>query len=308
MLVAFVAGCGGAAPAPGPGGTPLPKVPAPACIAPSDDVVAITHAGASGTRVHYCVGASLDQCFAMDVATGAFMRLREPPVVTAPPTARVETTNAELKVCQGERCTTLTSKVLPSASSIRGATNADGSAAVFLFGDAEAGKGYAEVWDVTRPRKLATFRYARGDYRCGDVAILGNTVYVAASSCDAPAARGALYSLRGKRIAHVGGRDFGVYGNAYVQVEGSTWAFLEESGGKLAIQDVAKGKVRKTVDTSALFAERGTEIGNPGESALVRLDAGTLAVISGSPAPGNVATVDVATGEVKLFKATRCGG
>jgi len=44
-----------------------------------------------------------------------------------------------------------------------------------------------------------------------------------------------------------------------------------------------------------------------GESALVRIGAGKLAVIAGAPSTGHVAIVDVTTGEVKIVKATLCG-
>jgi hypothetical protein len=48
-------------------------------------------------------------------------------------------------------------------------------------------------------------------------------------------------------------------------------------------------------------------MGNPGESALLRIGPGKLAVIGGAPATGQVALVDVATGEVKVIKASVCG-
>lgn len=243
----------------------------------------------------------------MEPATGAFERLRERPKPVNGASARVETTNPDIKVCASDTCKSLTPKVLPNAAQIRAATNADGTFAVFLLGDAERGRGYAEVWNVERSRKTATFRYARGEYKCGDVAMLGNTVYVSASMCGAPGARGALYTLKGRRIGFVGGRDFGVYGNAFAQVDERTWAFLEESGNKIAIQDVVRGKVLRTIDTSALFLIGGSEMGNPGESALVRLDDGKLALIASTPALGSVATIDPMTGDVEVRQAPACG-
>ncbi|MDQ3368295.1 MAG: hypothetical protein M3680_22955, partial [Myxococcota bacterium] len=285
-----------------------PPPSSPSCITPVDDAAPITHARVDGSRVQYCIGTGTDQCFALDTESGAFMRLPEPPAPATRTGARVETTNPELKVCQSETCKTLTPNILPAAASIRAATNEDGSYAVFLLGDAPAGKGYAEIWDVARRKRVTLFRYARGEFKCGDVAVLGNTIYLATAACGSPAARAALYTLKGKRIASVGGRDFGVFGNAHAQVDGSTWAFLEENGSQLVIQDVAKGKVVKTIDTSALFKDGGSPMGNPGESALVRIAPGTLAVIGGAPALGNVATVEVATGAVKVLRATVCDG
>ena len=75
-----------------------------------------------------------------------------------------------------------------------------------------------------------------------------------------------------------------------------------------ALQDVAKGKVLKTIDVSALFeAEAGNaKLGNPGESAIVRLGTGKVAVIGGPPATGSVAIVDLASGTVKVVHAPMC--
>lgn len=309
-----LAACGSKPPAPAVVKTdqPAPKIEPepPACITPPDVAVAITHPTIDGSRVQYCINSD-DQCFALDLATGAFERLREPPRPTGDPlmaeSAHVEMTTPELKICQSETCKTMTPKVLPGAATIRAATNADGKIAVFLLGDAPAGRGYAEVWDVAKTRRTAKFRYARGAFKCGDVAMLGEVIYVSASECTAPGARAALYNLRGRRIAHVGGRHFGTFGNQFVQVDGTTWAFLDENGAKLALQNIARGKVLKTIDTTALFEDVGADMGNPGESVLVRRSSGELAIIAGAPATGSVATVDLDTGEVKVVRPPRCG-
>lgn len=272
-----------------------------------DEPVAITNAVADGDRVQYCVGVSSNECFVLDTATGKFDRIAEPPKPEQA-SSHVVTTNPDLKVCQQTDCKTLTQKVLPAASQIRAATNATGSVAVFLLGDAQAGKGYAEVWDVATQKKVSTFKYARGDFRCGDVKILGETIYVSASTCGQPAARAALYSFKGRKLANVGGPDYGVYGNAYAEIEPNQYAFLDENGAQIVVQDLAKGKVVKKIDTSALFKNTsGASMGNPGESALVRIGGGKLAVIAGAPSTGHVGIVDVATGEVKIVKATLCG-
>jgi hypothetical protein len=315
-MVLAVATCG-SKPPPAPPQKPNPPLvvaPPPACIKPMDDEpVAITNAVADGDRVQYCVGVSSDQCFGLDTQTGKFERLAAPPkpeTAGSGPSgsARVVTTNPDLKVCQQTDCKTLTQQVLPAAAQIRAATNATGSIAVFLLGDAEAGKGYAEVWDVAAQKKLATFKYARGDFKCGDVAILDDTIYVSAATCGQPAARAALYSFKGRKIANVGGADYGVYGNAYASVETNQYAFLDENGAQIVVQDLAKGKVLKKIDTSVLFKDTsGASMGNPGESALVRIGAGKVAVIAGAPSTGHVAIVDVTTGEVKIVKATLCG-
>ena len=269
----------------------------------------VTRATANGSKLAFCIGATTAQCFDLDLAGGKLSRLAEPPV-TAHDGAHVETINPELKVCTGADCKSLTPKVLANVAAIHAATNTAGTIAVVLLGDALAGKGYAEVWDVTASKRTATFKYARGDFKCGEVRLTGDTIYVNASTCGSPAARAALYSLKGKKIANVGGKDFGTFGNALVQVEGTIWAFLEENGNQIAIQDVAKGKVLKTIDVTHLWSMDGNKakdaMGNPGESAVVSLGGGKLAVIAGAPSTGKVALVDVATGDVTLTTAPLC--
>jgi hypothetical protein len=283
-----------------------PPPPPPVCVTPSDDATAITRATADRSHVRYCIGAAAAECFELDLETGRFARLTEPPKLAEAQGAQVVTTNPELKVCTSGTCTALTPNILPGSSAIRGAANPAGTFAVFLLGDARQGKGYAEIWDVAKTRRTATFRYARGDFRCGDVAMLGDTIYLSASQCGTPAARGGLYTLTGRKIANVGGRDFGTYGGAFAEVGGTTWAFLEENANQLVIQDIAKGKIVKTIDTSPLLKLAGAEMANPGESALVRVSDTQLAIVAGAPASGNVALVDVTTGAIRVMPAQVC--
>jgi hypothetical protein len=303
-----VVACGGAAappPAPVIVQAPPAPPPPPPCITPPEELAAITHASGGADRVSFCIGSAVDQCFALDLALGKLTKLGAPPQAQPPAltdAARVETTNPELKVCNDAGCKTLTPQIWPGAAPLHAATN--GSIAVVLLGDAEAGRGYADVYDVTKTKKLASFKYARGEFRCGEVAMLGDTIYIGANTCNAPTGRGALYSAKGKKIANVGGKDFGTYGNQYTQLDPTTWAFLGENGVKIAIQNVASGKVVKTIDVKELFG--GAPMGNPGESAIVRLGAGKLGVIAGSPANGSVAVVDVATGAAHVVRAPLC--
>jgi hypothetical protein len=330
-LVACAACFGGTPPPAGPpktaaSGSPK-EPPKPACIHPPEEEAAIAHASGSGTRVQYCIGTVVDQCFALDLASGALTHLDTAPPATAQP-SRIETTNPDLKVCNGDSCKSLTPQVWPGAAPLHAATN--GNVAVVLLGDAEHGQGYAEVWEVQKPKKVATIRYARGDWKCGEVQMLGETVYIGASTCTSPSGRAALFTTKGRKIANVGPKDFGTFGNSVVQVDGATWAFLEENGNRLALQDVVKGKVVKTIDVSDLWRKPGEEsapppdpkdakagkaappppkpeaLGNPGESAVISLGPTKLAVIAGSPMNGSVATIDTASGEVHVVRAPLC--
>jgi hypothetical protein len=311
-----LAACGSKAPAPETAGAKesrsknkVAPPPPPVCVTATDDAASIRHATSDGQQVQYCIGGDEGakvECFAVDLGPNTFHRLVDPPKATAVGRAHVETTNPKLEVCTSGTCTSLTAKVMPAAATLRAATNNEGTFAVVLLGDAPKGGGYAEVWDVAKTRKAATFRYAAGVFRCGDVAMLDNTIFLSAAQCGQPAARAGLYNLAGRKIANVGGKDFGTYGSAYVQVDGNTWAFLEENANQVVLQDIVKGKVVKTIDTATLFGD--SKMGTPGESALVKLGDGRLVVIAGSPATGNLAIVDIASGKVEVITAPVCKG
>ncbi len=318
-VIAVFVGCGGNTP-PAPVqpiamAKPVKEVPPvpverPACIKPPEESAAIAHADGDDKHVTYCVGTAVDQCFSMDLATGKLKNLPEQPKGQQPAldaAARIETTNPEFKVCtEATGCKTLTPQVWPGAAPLRAASN--GTIAAIMLGDAEKGKGYVDIYDVMKTKKLATVRFARGEFKCGDLAILGETLYVNATVCSGTSGRAALYSAKGKKIANVGGKaDFGTFGNSYTQVEGSMWAFLEENGNRIALQDVVKGKVLKSIDVGSLFASSAAEkMGNPGESAIVRLGNGKVAVVGGTPANGSVAIVDLTTGDVNVVAAAMC--
>jgi len=310
-----VVGCGGGKASPPvkpiamdkPAEKPKQAEPKEACIKQPEESAAIRHAGGDEAKISYCVGTAVDQCFSLDLASSKLTSLAEPPKGQSPSLqaqAHVETTNPELKVCtEGAGCKTLTPQVWPGAAPLRAATN--GAIAAVILGDAEAGKGYVEIYDVMKTKKLATIKYAKGEFRCGDIAILGDAVYINATVCQGTSGRAALYSAKGKKIANVGGKpDFGTFGNAYTQIDETHWAFLEENGNRIALQDVTKGKVVKSIDLGSLFAD--AKMGNPGESAIVRVGTGKVAVVGGTPANGSVAVVDLTTGDVKVVIASMC--
>jgi len=135
LWVVVFAACGSNAAKPAPvtkAEPPAPKPePAPACIKSQDEeTVAITPAVADGTRVKYCIGGNVDQCFSLDTANGNFEKLSERPKTDELANAHVETTTPEIKVCQptagsqaNDNCKTLTPKVLPNMAQMRAATH-----------------------------------------------------------------------------------------------------------------------------------------------------------------------------------------
>lgn len=323
--------CGGKAKPPPPP-KPEPKVvkkpppPPPVCV-PALEPAMVGMAWADGGAARFCVsdGAEQNACFSVDLESKKYEKLDESPVAQTAtieaPTARVQASPTEVKVCTGEgdaACKSLKPKVPKDADHpIDAAVDPTGAWAVLMLGDAEAGKGVAEVWDVAKGKKTATIKYAKGDHKCGTAQVLGDVVYISASVCAGPAAKGGLYSMKGKKLADVGGKDFGTYGATAVQVGATQWAFLEEGAGAIALQDVKTGKVDKTIDLLALWngggdGEGGTDGeaprggGNPGESALVRGGDGKLVVIAGSPAAGTVGIVDMASGETAVIQSLAC--
>ena len=322
LALVVIAACGGGKkpvkPAPRPRpvvSKPAPRA-APACIKGGDAMGAIGQATSTDGGAAFCVSdGSATECFQVDLASARYEKRKEPP--TPQPAAindaiKVETTATEVKVCKGDACKSISPK-LPKGSDGQLVAAANESHAVVMVGNSEAGKGVAEVWDLGKNKKVSTIKYAKSDFKCGVPRMLGSTVYISASVCAGPAARATLYNVKGKRIGDVGGKEFGTFSEIAVQVEGNLWAFLEENGSVLALQDVANGKVHKTISLAALWAAEGTApskdappMGNPGESAMVRGAPGTLLVISGSPTPGNVAVIDVASGDVKIVRAPAC--
>lgn len=298
-----------------------PPPPPPACIKGGDAMGAIGSATGSADGAEFCVSdGSSNECFKVDLAAGGYDKLDAPPT---PQTAaledsavKVETTPTEVRVCQGEDCKTLTPKGARGDNQLVAVANA--TRAVVMIGDTEAGKGVAEVWDVVKTKKIATIKYAKADFKCGVPKLLGSTIYISASVCAGPAARAVLYNPKGKRIADVGGRDFGTYSEVAIQVKDNVWAFLEENGSMVALQDVATGKLQKTIQLAPLWtpepAEGGEKpdeeaspaMGNPGESSLVRGGDNQLLVIAGSPSTGSVGVIDVASGEMKIVRAPVC--
>jgi hypothetical protein len=311
-----------------------PPPPPPVCVIAGAEQSLIGMVEADANAVKFCVsdGAEQNQCYGVDIAAKKYAQLDEQPKgqspVLDPDPARLETTAKEVKVCIGEDCKTVKPKVpKKSENPIDAVVNATGTYVAVLMGNAEKGKGTVEVWNVATGKKSGTVKYAKGAYKCGEARMLGNTVFVSASVCGGADARGYLYSLKGKKLADVGGKTFGTYGTVPLQVSDTTWAFLDENGSTIAIQDVATGKLAKTIDIGPLWAGDATAeapleggegeepaeaaappaMGNAGESALVRGGEGKLIVVSGGPMPGGVGVVDVESGALETsIAALQC--
>ncbi len=303
---------------------PVPPPPPPVCVRAGSAMSLVGMLDADDAGVKFCVsdGEASNLCYGVDLATKKYAELDVPPAAQAvsldPDPARVETTATEVTVCVGDECKTLKPK-MPKGNQnpIDAVVNAAGTHVAVMMGNAEAGKGTVELWDAVKGKKLATVKYAKGDYKCGEARLLGTTLYITASVCAGPAARGWLFNLKGKKVADVGGKEFGTYGSVPVQVADSVWAFLDENAAAVALQDVATGKVAQTIDIGGLWAASGAgddetpppAMGNPGESMLARGAEGKLVVVTGSPGPGSVGVIDLASGALEAtVTALACAG
>ena len=296
------------------------KPPPPVCVAQGEQSV-IGMSTADGDLVQFCVadGSGGSQCYGVELDQKKFDKLATPPIPQSPtmasPAARLQSTPQDVTVCTGDgACKTLKPRVKKGENPIEAAINGQGTIVAMLLGDAESGKGEAQVWSVAKKKKLASIKYAKGDYRCGTTHVLDELVFVSAGVCSGPAARGALYSTKGKKIADLGGKDFGTYGTVPVQIGDHRWAFLSETGGVIAIHDSKTGKLEKTIDLLGLWSggdgdggdPSGATGGNPGESALLRGADGTLLVVTGSPRAGNIGVVDIDGGTLEVVAAVPC--
>lgn len=329
---------------------PAPPPPPP-CVKAGD--AAVWGASSDGTKATFCTGergSSSPDCFDVDLASGEYTKAAANTLPVAPaPGITLTTTPTEVTVCMppapaepppegvappeegaspmGEpKCTVIKPKVAKGAADQLVAT-ANERYAVIING------AVAEVWDVAKNKKLKDLKFAKGDYKCATPVLFGENVVINAKMCDAPSARASVWLARaGKLTAAIGGKNFGTFGEAGLQavaLDGLTVAFLEEFGASVAIQDLGKGKVLKTIDLAALWstgaadaaAEPAAEpaegaapadaaapaaIGNPGASLLVSAGAGKLVVVSGGPTPGNLAWIDTASGEAKILPAPVC--
>jgi hypothetical protein len=288
---------------------PPPPPPPPVCVITGAEQSLIGMVEADSAAVKFCVsdGAETNKCYGVDIAASKYAEIDESPKgqspVLDPDPARIETTAKEVKVCIGEDCKTIKPKVKKSANPIDAVVNATGTYVAVLMGNAEKGKGTVEVWSVASGKKTGTIKYVKGSYKCGEARMLGDTVYVSASVCGGSDARGYLFNVKGKKVADVGGATFGTYGTVPLQVSETSWAFLDENGATIALQDGTTGKVDKTIDIGAVWAggeeAEAAAMGSAGESALVRGGEGKLVVVTGGPKPGSVGVIDIASGTLE---------
>ena len=332
---------------------PSKPVVAPVCVTAGATENRVSVANGNVSSAQFCIASQDDtMCYGVEFSTSEYIRLPTRPDSQLPtleaPTAKVNVTEKAVEVCVGEPpCKALKYKVTKAAPPTSVAINQAGTTVAIA-----AGKSPIEVWDVTSNKKLTSIKFAKKDYRCGTPVVVGDVLAISVDVCAGPGiganqrtlgagpgiganqrtlgagpgiganqrtlgagpvARGALFTKAGKRIADIGGPDFGSFGLRHTQVDGNIWAFLEESASRLVLQDVVTGKIISTVPLTGFWTNesQGTKsveppLGEPGESALVRGGPGKLIVVGGSPGPGSVAVVDLDNGAAKVTRPAMC--
>jgi hypothetical protein len=302
------------------------------CVAVNETENRIVPATANADEVGFCVSGGVKSvCYSGNPDNGAIKRVDKFPKsqvpALSPSTAQVNPLEKSVEACLGDaKCKPLKYKVKASAPPQSVAISQSGGTVAIAAGDAKAGKGTVELWDVAGNKRIANLKYANGDFRCATIRFLGETLAVSADNCNGPSARGALYSKAGKRLADIGSSEFGTFGFSYTQVDLSVWAFLEESAGQVVLQDVESGAIVKKFDLSSMWAANkpklsadksgsadtvvaeaaAATIGQPGESVVLRGGPGKLVVVAGGPSPGSFAVINVDSGKLSVYRATAC--
>ncbi len=287
---------------------------APVCVAMSTTENRIVVANGNVSSAQFCIASPDDAlCYGVDLNTGDYVRLPARPerqlLTLEAPTAKVNVTEQAVEICMGEApCKTLKYKINKAAPPTAVVIDQAGTTVAIA-----TGKNPVELWDVSSNKKLTSIKFAQKKYRCGTPFFVGDVLAISADVCGGPPARASLFTKAGKRIAEVGGADFGSFSVPHTQVDGNTWAFLEQGAGKVVLQDVVSGKILSTVSLTAFWTlddqgMKSTEpaLGHLGESELVRGGPGKLIVVGGSPSPGSVAVIDLDNGAVKVTRPSMC--
>jgi len=126
-----------------------------------------------------------------------------------------------------------------------------------VIAGADSKPAVAYIFDLPGGVRRAKFVAGNDDFTCAEVAFLGaRSLLVTISVCAGPAGRAYLADAdTGERKAWVGGRDsWQAWDVKPLRVPGggaNDWAFREQLGGEVVIQDVVTGTVLRRIDLSA---------------------------------------------------------
>lgn len=147
-----------------------------------------------------------------------------------------------------------------------------------------------ELYDARSGKRLASRplpfgkKPGKSDYRCGDLAWLGDTLLVRTNVCAGPGGQSWLARGRNLRpIGLLGTRKMNTYRAAPVRVAGNRWAFLATFSRALVVQDIRTGKVLRTISLEGHVEEVDED-----SDRVVALADGRLAVVLGADRVGKL--------------------
>lgn len=267
----------------------------------------------------FCLGISPEMgqplCRLVDLSTGRYrVTKRRRPLNPAPMAdARLKPFAGGVEVCLGaarcRRVVTAPKGVTPPRSDL--ALNPAGTRLAVVTGASASNGRQVSVYDVAKGKRL--WRKPAGD-ACADVRWLGDALLVNSTVCAGPSGQSWLADPEtGKRRTWIGGKtvksQMNTCGQLAVLVEGRIWAWVGIHGGSIALHDVAKASLVRTISLEK-FAPREGEVEGSCEFAppeILSLSGHRLAVVFTTPRAGEVVLFDVRTGrQTKHIKPEVC--
>ncbi|MFO0747285.1 MAG: hypothetical protein U1F43_16705 [Myxococcota bacterium] len=313
---------------PTPTPTPEPKapeLPPGPCIPPAESVAAIT-ASATDDAVSFCIvrdwpneggPAVTPDCWTVDLAGGALTAGGGVPSYgpgVPPFGAEFDADKRIIRVCpngpQAVGCVDYKPSIKKNETVASADVDASGMRLAYVVENLDGQTAPHVIVEQTRPKKqLASFGFGDVNFHCGMPQFVGDNLVIAAGICAGPAAIGAIYTDKGKKVAPVGpapsepdAMPMDIYGHEAIQLDGDRWAFVTSTGSQVAIQDVKSGKVEKVIDIAAASGQT-VEFANPGESGWTRTPGGKLVLVTGGAGLGSVFLIDPATGGARRVAA-----
>lgn len=240
-------------------------------------------------------GSMKQTCFAIDVANGKWTSASpsvasDPPVVVRASSPKVTVGDADATICasDGKSCKKLVaSGEVDPGLGLTAAADEALALGVLSYVD---GTPQVETFDLASGRRISKFRAGTRKLLCVSVDVLGETLVVDEAECGTDKHRTWLATKKGKKVASVGGSK-AVAPSSQLQLGNNLAAFSTQ--GEVVIQNLKTGKVTKRISLGK---------GHQGDTAIVGNDTQLVVVWGG----GDIATVDVASGQVSSFAAPLC--
>lgn len=310
---------------------------AAACIGSSEAFSVIDAQELAGDTLTFCARVGFEQgrrsCLALNLATGEYAAAPmlpapknfydDPPVgipksPETPPAMRMSrggnysiiTTNAQIRVCKGTTndCSSfplLNFRPTDLAERFGGSripADISDDASTIAVVRHEGGKGkkiFGELYHVWKGYRMARFPI-EADEVVKKVVWLGNAyLFLLACIDDGPRCEGKIFDVRKEKLRKVDDVNFCCTPHdGFFNVKGDTWAFFDGAGNAATWEDLKTGRIDRKIELREPLYAEGAAFGRYGKDAYV--------IYSGS-ALGNVAVMDLETGDVKKrYAAAKC--